>query len=90
MVISYFLSLRGNEGFLLEIEGIWDNTDRNTESYFWVSLSGKLKGEEVDQQHNIPCSRFTSCGIKVERIMWRLIKQKERMGIIRRPAILDW
>ena len=43
-VISYVLSLRGNEGFLLDLKGTRANLDRKDEKVFWIVLLGKIKG----------------------------------------------
>ena len=89
-VVSYVLSLQGNECVLLDIDGMRKSANRNTEKYFWICLLGKLKGEDMDRQHNIPCSPNTNSGIKVRRVVQRLIEEKEKLGILRRSAVSDW
>ena len=50
MVISYTISLRGPEGFLLDLKGLnnyWDTSDKN----FIITLLGRIKGERYDLTH---------------------------------------
>ena len=48
--ISYVLSLRGNEGILVDIEGLLHyNTERN--GLIAIPLTGKLKGTGRVQKH---------------------------------------
>ena len=86
-VLSYVLSLRGAEGFLLDLECTRRNRERRTERYFWVTLLGRLKGEHLDRQHHIPCTLVTSSGIRVEKVVERLVKEKELLGWVQGPAI---
>ena len=88
-VISYTLSLRGAEGFLLDLKGTRKNRERRTEKHFWITLLGKLKGEHLDRQHHIPCTLETSSGLRVEKAVERLLREKERLGWIEGPAIAN-
>ena len=63
VAVSYVLSLRGNEGFILDFSGLNEFLSRNNDSYFIVCLLGKIKGENVDRRHLIPCSNVTISGI---------------------------
>ena len=76
VTISYVLSLRRSEGFLLDLKGLHANWSRNVGSYFIVALLGKIKGEKFDRAHLIPCSNTTSSGIKVKEIVEKLMKNK--------------
>jgi hypothetical protein len=51
-VILYMVSLRGTEGFLLDIGGLIDFTKNAT--YFMIPLMGKVKGEHHDRCHLLP------------------------------------
>ena len=88
-VMSYVLSLQGNEGFMLDIEGTTKLKSRETERYFWVVLLGKLKGEHVDREHNVPCAHSTKNGIRVKKLVERIIDEKEKLGQFRGPMISD-
>ena len=87
MVITYVLSLRGNEGFMLELEGLRKHWDINRKEYLVIVLVGKLKGENAVREHLIPCSRTTNSGINVEYTLFRLIQEKEKHGLVSGPAI---
>ena len=89
IVVSYVISLRGSEGFLLDLGTLRKLKERATNEYFWLSLLGKLKGEKVEKEHNIPCINITSSGINVKRIVYRLMEEKEKLGITNGPAISD-
>ena len=40
-VVSYVLSLRGSEGFLLDLKGLHQNWERNDGTFFIAALLGK-------------------------------------------------
>ena len=63
VVVSYVLSLKGNEWFLLDLAGLNQFWSRNDGTYFIIVLLGNIKGENVDRRHLIPCSNMTSSGI---------------------------
>ena len=89
MVVSYVISLRGSEGLLLDLKALRKLKERATKAYFWLSLLGRLKGEKVEKEHNIPCSNVTLSGINVRRTVYRLIEEKEEIGYCEGPAIAD-
>ena len=89
IAVSYVISLRGSEGLLLELRTLRKLRERATDDYFWLSLLGRLKGEKVDKEHNIPCTNVTLPGINVRRIVYRLIEEKEEIGCLEGPAIAD-
>ena len=66
LTVSYVISLQGSEGFLLNLKTLRKLRERATKEYFWISLLGKLKGEKVEKEHNIPCTNITSSGINVK------------------------
>ena len=80
LVVSYVISLRGSEGFLLDLKTMRKLQGRATQEFFWLSLLGRLKGEKMDKEHNIPCVNVTSSGINVRRIVFRLLEEKEQLG----------
>ena len=89
VVVSYVLSLRGNEGFLLDLSGLNQFWSRNDGTYFIIALLGKIKGENVDQMHLIPCSNITSSGIEIKAIVDQLRVAKISAGFKDGPAISD-
>ena len=88
-VVSYVLSLRGNEGVLLDLQGINEKWKSNDGTYILIALLGKMKGETLDKSHLIPCANITSTGIKVRSIVRRLAKLKRKQNLIDGPAISD-
>ena len=42
-VVSYVISLRGNKGFLHDLEGLNENWKRNSKSYFIIVLLENMK-----------------------------------------------
>ena len=87
--VSYVISLRGSEGFLLDLGTLRKLRERATKEYFWLSLLGRLKGEKVEKELNIPCSNITSSGINIRRTVYQLIEEKEMLGSTNGPAISD-
>ena len=87
--ISYVLSLRGNEGILLELKSLRRHWKSEETNYFIIALFGKLKGEDGAREHLIPCINVTKSGINVKYTISRLIELKEKAGLKNGPAISD-
>ena len=87
--ISYVVSLRGSEGLLLDMNGLMKHWKRNDGTYFLIPLLGRIKGEEVERPHLIPCVNTTSTQIRIKEVVRRLMKLKLKQGIITGPAISD-
>ena len=88
VTVSYCVSLRGPEGFLIDLSGLrkyWD--DRR--DHVVISLLGKVKGESHDISHLLPCVTTTKSEINVKSILKRLIEDKEKFGFYIGPAISD-
>ena len=68
-VVSYIISLRGNEDFLLDLEDLNENWKRNDKSYFIIALLRKIKGENVDLRHLILCVNHTNYGITIKAVV---------------------
>ncbi len=85
--ITYTLSLRGSEGFLVDLKATRKNWEKGLPRYFIVALLGKVKGETNEREHLLPCSCITSSGIEVFKLVQRLLKLKEREGYKVGPAI---
>jgi len=86
VIVSYVISLRGSEGFLLDLGGLRKHREKSNE-YVIIVLLGKLKGEHHDLQHLIPCCNRTSTGINVRRTLDRLIELKRSANLTQGPAI---
>jgi len=86
--VSYVVSLRGPEGFLLDLSGLnqyWNHS----KDYTVIALLGRIKGEHHDLSHLIPCANVTSSGINLKNILKRLLNEKARLGFTIGPAISD-
>jgi hypothetical protein len=88
-VITYTLSLRGSEGFLLDLKGLHRNFNVPGRNFLQVALLGKVKGESHDRCHLLPSVLQTSSGIEVHHHLQQLIDYKQSRGNIDGPAILD-
>jgi hypothetical protein len=90
-VITYVISLRGSEGFLLDLGGLWKyQIDCEQQpSYFLIPLMGKVKGEHHDRCHLLPCSFQTKSRIKPYIWITRLKEVKLKQGFRDGPAISD-
>ena len=85
---SYIISLRGPEGFLLDLRGLNENWN-SSNNYIVVSLIGRLKGERHDLTHLVPCVKVTSSGINFYEILKNHIFIKAQLNFTSGPAISD-
>ena len=88
-VISYVLSLRGSEGFMIDVESTYRLKDRNDGTYQTIGLMGRVKGEVHDRCHLVPCVWATGSGIRVRDILSRHMKLKQQQDIVKGPAVSD-
>jgi hypothetical protein len=92
-VVSHVLSLRGPEGFLLDLSGLrryWSEVHtKKQKEYMIIALWGKIKGEHNQREHLLPCSPTTSSGIDIKESINRLITLKEAQSRKSGPAISD-
>jgi hypothetical protein len=90
-VITYVMSLRGSEGFLLDLGGLWIHEPdfKKQLTYFLIPLMGKVKGEHHDRCHLLPCTFKTDSGIKPYEWIENLKLLKEKQGLFNGPAISD-
>lgn len=85
--ICYVVSLRGNEGLLLDLGALRQHFDTGADEYVIIPLLGTVKGEHNVRQHLIPCVNVTSSGIKVRELLGRLLNLEYRSGRTKGPAI---
>jgi hypothetical protein len=90
-VLTYLVSLRGSEGFLIDLGGLRlhkvdDDKQRN---HFLIPLLGKVKGEQHDRCHLLPCTMVTNSGIKPFEWVKMLLVLKGKQGLTSGPAISD-
>ena len=86
VAVSYVTSLRGPEGFLLDLKGLNNHWDRSPD-YVTIALLGRLKGEQHDLQHLIPCSNLTLSGIDIRTIIQDHLEVKSKAELFVGPAI---
>ena len=86
--ITYVISLRGPEGFLLDLTGLRRHWKEDG-PVLVIALLGKIKGEHHDLAHLIPCAPITESGINLRVILKRLISEKEKVSLKYGPAISD-
>ena len=88
VALSYVLSLRGVEGLMLNLSTIITEIMVKRD-YLVIGLRGKLKGERIDRDHLLPCTRITSSGIKIEMWLKLLVIGHKSLGRTGGPAITD-
>jgi hypothetical protein len=66
VAVCYTLSLRGSEGFLLDLAGLNRKFAVRGDQNVVVALLGKVKEESDDWAHLLPCVPITSSGINVK------------------------
>ena len=50
IAVTYVISVRGSEVFLLDLGALRKLRERATEDYFWLSLLGQLEGEKIEKR----------------------------------------
>jgi hypothetical protein len=89
-IITYTLSLRGTEGFYLDLGGLQKFKNQGSSKHILIPLLGKIKGEHSERCHLMPCVRKTSSGIDVAFWLETLRTHKEKLGFKDGPAISDF
>ena len=89
VTILYVLSLRGNEGLMLDLGGLRKHWNPKRKDYLTIVLYGKLKGENSYREHLIPCCNDTKSGINVKAIIKRALECKKEEGLVSGPLISD-
>jgi len=89
ITVAYVISLRGPEGFLLDLDGLNRHWKEENTNYIVIALLGKVKGEHHEFAHLIPCSPTMKSGINVKGILKRLLDEKRERGFTIGPAISD-
>jgi hypothetical protein len=93
--ISYVLSLRGQEGLLLELSGCrkYFNSPFGEEGdpakHVVIALLGKVKGEHNERQHLLPSVNVTKSGVQVRRWIRRTLAANHANGRVSGPAFCN-
>jgi hypothetical protein len=90
-VVAYMVSLRGSEGFLVDLEGLLRNKPdpKQNKKHFFIPLLGKVKGENCDCCHLLPCVFRSSSGIEPYVWIQQLLDLKASQNLVDGPAFSD-
>ena len=92
-VTVYGSSLRGNEGFMMDAQGLCNHISVGARDdkvpHVLVPLLGKFKGECGERLHVLPMASVTSSGIKIRAWLELLVKLLEHEGKTDGPALCD-
>jgi len=93
VVTSFCASLRGNEGFMMDLAGLRKyldcGRDEGENSHVVVPLLGQFKGETGDRYHLIPVVSVTASGLRPRYWLEQLVKVRECQGFTSGPAFCD-
>jgi hypothetical protein len=87
VLVTYVVSLRGPEGFLLDLEGCHRHWMSDDADHFIIALRGKIKGEHNARCHLLPCVPVTGSGLRIRDSLKRLLDLKSTQGFMDGPAI---
>ena len=88
--ITYANSLRGPEGMLVDLGGLWKNLMKGLDKhYVIVALLGQVKGEHGEREHLLPTASITRSGINVRGWVKRLIAVNHMCGRETAPGFWD-
>ena len=84
-VLGFVLSLRGNEGFKIEAQGLRSHLQLGTEleeptPYILIPSLGRFKGEEGEKWHLMMSASHTKSGFEVRKWVHRLVQILEHEG----------
>jgi hypothetical protein len=63
--VTYAVSLRGPEGFLLDLDRLNRHWIEESDSHFIIALRGKIKGEHNARCHLLPCVPVTGTVLRI-------------------------
>ena len=93
-IISFVLSLRGNEGFMLEAQGLVDNIDFGKEDWVQhphvvIPLLGRFKNEDGARKHKMLAAAETDSRFKVRNWTEAIVQLLKEENNLDGPAICD-
>ena len=93
LVVSFACSLRGNEGFMMDLHGlishIKDGKEDATNPHVVIPLLGRFKNEIGERLHLMLSVNVTKSGFKVRKWVERLVRMLVKEGKTDGPAICD-
>jgi hypothetical protein len=91
--LSYAASLRGNEGFLLDLFGLRQHIAKGKhdlqDPHVTAPLLGRLKGEDGERYHMLLIASETASGLKIRHWLEQLVLMREGQGRFHGPAFCD-
>ena len=89
--ITYVNSLRGPEGLLVDLGGLWKNLmmKGSDKHYVIVALLGQMKGEYNEREHLLPTALTTRSGTNVRSWVERPIAVNQMCGRETGPRFCD-
>jgi hypothetical protein len=91
--MTYAASLRGNEGFLLDLFGLRQHIVKGKhdleDPHVAAPLLGRLKGEDGERYHMLLMASVTHSGLKIRHWLEQLVSMRERQGRFHGPAFCD-
>jgi len=88
-VITYVLSLRGDEGFLIHLKETLSNRNNHPDHYTVIAPLGRLKGSKIEAVHLFSSVNVTESEINIKRILNRALNMKVQLGFRDGPLISD-
>ena len=85
--VCYTISLRGDEGLLLDLEGLLEFWEESPAEYTVIAMRGRFKREKNERRHRVPCVNTTGSGIEVRRWLRRVIRNHHRAGRSAGPVV---
>jgi hypothetical protein len=87
ILVTYVLSLRGPEGFLLDLDGLNRHWIEESDSYFIIAFCGKVKGGHNARCHLLLCVPVTGTGLRIGDSVKQLLELKAAQGLTDGPAL---
>ena len=89
-VVAFALSLRGPEGFLLDLGGLLKHGDslRHRASCVVIALWGQFKGDYAERSHLLPCCDVTGSGLPVRKWIRRAVALAQDSGKHKGPLMV--
>ena len=91
--ICFTASLRGNEGFLLDLRGLMSHIQKGKDDpvqpHVVAPLLGRFKGETGERYHMLALPNVTKTGIEIRKWLEAVVVARESEGRSHGPAFCD-
>ena len=93
-IITFVLSLRGNEGFMIEVKTLIEYIDKGKEEWeenphVLIPLLGRFKNEDRERLHKMLAASVTKSGSQVQLWTEVVVEILKDEGNVTGPAICD-